>query len=69
MNEAFADPQHEKNSPAYHTGKPCIEVGCNAPAGTWWSPHWCFTHNVERICQITAQMNTLANKLVVEVKT
>jgi len=53
MIEAFKDPNHEGNSSRYHTGKPCIEIGCNDPAGTAWSPYWCFKHNLERIDRIT----------------
>ena len=53
---AFEDPNNPGNSPEYHAGKPCIEEGCDEPAGTWWSPHWCFKHNVERIRRITRQM-------------
>jgi hypothetical protein len=59
---AFEDPNHEGNSPSYHTGKPCIEKGCERPAGTWWSPHWCFEHNVERIKRISKQFDDLLNR-------
>jgi hypothetical protein len=52
---AFEDPNHEGNSPKYHTGKPCMTQGCDKPAGTWWSPYWCFEHNVERIKRIDTQ--------------
>jgi hypothetical protein len=52
---AFEDPGHPGNGPQYHTGKPCIEPGCNRPAGTWWSPIWCFEHNVQRIKGIDGQ--------------
>lgn len=51
---AFENPSHEGNSATYHTGKPCIENGCEAPAGTRWSPLWCFAHNVARMKRITA---------------
>lgn len=57
---AFEDPNHEGNSAAYHTGKPCRTKGCTAPAGTWWSPHWCFAHNVERIKRIESGLNDAA---------
>jgi hypothetical protein len=60
--QAFEDPFHEGNSPKHHTGKPCIEKGCEQPAGTWWSPHWCFEHNVERIKRITKQFDELLNR-------
>lgn len=55
--KAFEDASHDGNSAKYHTGKPCIEKGCPEPAGTWWSPHWCFKHNVERINRIDAGLN------------
>lgn len=42
----------EGNSEKYHTGKHCIEPGCNEPAGTAWSPYWCVKHNIERIDRI-----------------
>jgi hypothetical protein len=58
---AFEDPNHEGNSPKYHTGKPCIEPGCDKPAGTWWSPYWCFEHNVERIKRVTRQFDEILN--------
>ena len=51
---AFEDPNHDGNSTRYHTGETCIEKGCKQPAGTWWSPHWCFEHNVARMRRITA---------------
>lgn len=57
---AFADPNHPGNGPAYHTGRPCIKAGCFRPAGTWWSPHWCFECNVERIRKISASLDQLA---------
>ncbi len=46
------DPDHEGNSAKHHTGKNCIEKGCVRPAGTLWSPLWCFNHNVERMRRI-----------------
>ena len=63
--KAFEDSDHEGNSAAYHTGKRCVTKGCKEPAGTWWSPHWCFKHNVERIRGIDASLNDIirANEL------
>ena len=52
---AFEDPHNDGNSPRYHTGKKCIE-GCGRPAGTAWSPFWCFECNVERIKRIDTQL-------------
>lgn len=57
---AYQDPDHEGNSAKYHSGEPCHTKGCEAPAGTAWSPYWCFQHNVERIDRISA---TLENEL------
>jgi hypothetical protein len=58
----FEDPNHPGNSSTYHTGKPCIEIGCDAPAGTGWSPYWCFEHNVERIQRIGGQIDALLER-------
>jgi hypothetical protein len=49
------------NSSEYHTGKDCIEPGCHNPAGTWWSPLWCFQCNVKRMDRITMQLEKMAN--------
>jgi len=51
----YDDPKHEGNSQKYHTGKTCIVAGCNKPAGTLWSPFWCFECNVRRIDRINKQ--------------
>ena len=53
----YQDPNHKGNSPEYHTGKPCIRKGCKEPAGTWWGPHWCFKHNVERMDGISTALD------------
>lgn len=37
----------------YRTGKPCIELGCNEPAGTAWGPMWCKQHDIERRERVT----------------
>lgn len=49
MVESYNDPNCYYNSRAYHTGKTCSVDGCSDPAGTAWSPHFCFRHNVERM--------------------
>lgn len=54
--KAFEDPMNEGNGTAYHTGKSCIEEGCDRPAGTAWSPSWCFECNVIRIRRIDEQL-------------
>ena len=56
----YDDPNHDGNSPKHHTGKLCIE-GCGRPAGTAWSPHWCFECNVERINRINGQFEQLTS--------
>lgn len=61
--EAFEDPTDVGNSPKYHTGKPCIEPGCGRPAGTAWSPYWCFECNVKRIKRIDHQLEMLIRQL------
>jgi len=62
MIEPYEDPNHEGNSSQYHTGKVCIEQGCDKPAGTAWSPLWCFEHNVERIHRIDAGFASVLQK-------
>lgn len=57
--KAFEDPDHRGNSPKYHTGKQCIELGCDGPAGTAWSPLWCFECNVKRLNRITGQVEQM----------
>lgn len=58
--KAYKDPNHRGNSPKYHTRKPCVTPGCGKPAGTWWSPLWCFEHNVERIDRIDDHLKMLS---------
>jgi hypothetical protein len=55
----FEDPTHEGNSSKYHSGLPCDVDGCKEPAGTAWSPYWCFKHNVERMKNIDASLNKM----------
>lgn len=55
---AFDDPKDEGNGPEYHTGKKCIE-GCGRPAGTAWSPHWCFECNVVRMRRIEKNLREM----------
>ena len=56
----FEDPTHELNGPKYKTGKKCIEPDCLSPAGTYWSPYWCFECNVKRMERITQSLEELA---------
>lgn len=60
----YRDPSDPGNSPKYHTGKKCIE--CGAPAGTAWSPLWCFVHNVKRMDRIDKSLNDILSGLVRE---
>ena len=59
---AYKDPKHIGNSEKYHTGKKCIEPGCDNLAGTAWSPFWCFTCNVKRIEKIDEQLKQCMNR-------
>jgi hypothetical protein len=53
----FEDAKDPRNGPAYHTGEECVEKDCERPAGTAWSPFWCFECNVERMHRISGQLN------------
>ena len=57
--KAYRDPDHPGNSTKHRTGRPCFEAGCQEPAGTSWSPFWCFAHNVARMDRIDAQFDGL----------
>ncbi len=52
----FDDKDDPGNGVEHLTGEPCIE-GCGRPAGTAWSPHWCFECNVKRIRRINSQLD------------
>lgn len=58
--ERYEDPNDRLNGPEHHSGKPCITKGCMKPAGTGWSPHWCFQHNKERMTRISKNLNDIA---------
>lgn len=59
---AFEDPNHPGNGPEYHSGLPCCyKVGCSNPAGTAWSPYFCFSCNVERLRRFGSALESLAN--------
>lgn len=60
---AFEDPNHQGNSLQYHTGKSCVVVGCDSPAGTAWSPLWCFEHNVQRMRRITTSLEQICKDI------
>lgn len=61
--ENFENSNYKGNSSKYHTGKPCIEKDCDNPAGTTWSPYWCFEHNVERIKRIDKSFEDIISSL------
>jgi hypothetical protein len=58
----YRDVNHPGNSPGFQTGKKCVEIGCNNPAGTAWSPYWCFECNVKRLDKISNQFENLVAK-------
>lgn len=67
--QPFENPKSDGNSPKHHTGKPCIEHGCNEPAGTAWGKLWCQKHNAERLNRVSKgfeniekEFQRLANK-------
>jgi len=60
---AFEDPDDPRNGPKFHTGRKCIERGCDKPAGTYWSHLWCFEHNVARMNNISASLNSMVADL------
>lgn len=45
------------------SGRTCIEVGCDAPAGTRWGPYWCPDHDADRLDRIDASLNALQDEL------
>ena len=55
----YKDRNYPGNSKKYHTGEPCVTKGCNNPAGTKWSPLWCFECNVKRMDRIGGQFDSL----------
>lgn len=63
MSERHWDANDSANGEQYHTGKPCIERGCDEPAGTAWSPYWCWRHNAERLDRISRSLDSLAAAL------
>jgi hypothetical protein len=53
--------ESDENAESWHTGKACIEKGCNEKAGTAWSPHWCWECNAKRLDRITRGLEELNN--------
>lgn len=61
--ERFEDPHDPLNSDKYHTGKKCIEKGCQNLAGTHWSKYWCQPCNAQRLTRITNNLENELNRL------
>lgn len=64
--ERCEDPSDALNGPEYHTGKKCVEKGCNNPAGTHWSPLWCQPCNAKRLNRVTASLQIVALRTLVK---
>lgn len=62
MQKAYRDPDYPGNGPEYHTGEECVESDCTRPAGTGWSPYWCFECNVIRMDRIGRQLEEMGDK-------
>ena len=58
----YRDPSDPGNGLRYRTGETCIEPECDRPAGTAWSPHWCFECNVQRMDRINRQLESWRSK-------
>jgi len=58
---AYEDPNSDGNSSKYHTGELCVE-GCGRPAGTHWSPHWCWQCNAQRMQRITQSLEDIQGR-------
>lgn len=64
--QLYEDPSDPLNGSEYHTGKACIEPGCDRPAGTAWSPHWCQPHNAARMRRLAARVDEIAKRFGIE---
>ncbi len=58
----FENPSDPGNSDKHHTGALCISPDCKHPAGTKWSPLWCFSCNVKRMEYIDRQLKKLTER-------
>ncbi len=56
--QRYEDPNDEGNSEKYLSGKKCYY--CNEPAGTAWSPYFCYSCNVERMQRIDKSFERLS---------
>ena len=57
------DPDNPRNGPKYYSGQVCEVSGCTKPAGTRWSPFWCWRHNAERLDRISAGLREATDRL------
>ncbi len=56
---AWDNPASPLNGSEFFSGTACVESGCQNPAGTAWSPHWCWQHNAERMRRLRKQFELL----------
>lgn len=61
MKHDYHNQNDSYNGVKYRTGKNCVE-GCGRPAGTWWSPYWCWFCNAQRMDRISKQLKDMVNK-------
>lgn len=61
--EPCQDPSHPLNSFEYYTGRGCIEIGCDKPAGTGWGPFWCQACNAKRLTRIGTFLQNEVDRL------
>lgn len=66
--EPCQDVNHPHNSPKLHTGKKCVEMGCDKPAGTGWSPFWCQACNAKRLMHISAVLHHEVDRMAGKVQ-
>ncbi len=50
-----------ESSSKYHTGIACIEENCDKPAGSYWSPYWCFDCNSDRMKRISTSLKNMVS--------
>lgn len=55
----YRDVLAPENDPSRRSGKPCVESGCDEPAGTAWGPYFCVRHNAARLDRISASLAAL----------
>ena len=61
--EPYEDPKDGGNAERWHTGRECALEGCSRPAGTAWSPFWCFEHSRDRVERIRRELGELGEGL------